>query len=138
MTPPFGLMMFWLPEMRTRPLWMSAMRRPRMPQTMLAVSVRVTVTLTTLNCVMINLNSVMINVILNFFDGVGAEAVEGSTCHHQLYLQMAENKKKWTAADARNAFVDLSHRGLKMAKSKIDMSTNWDPRTPGPAACSYF
>ena len=41
------------------------------------------------------------------------------------YLQMAENKKKWTAADARNAFVDLSHRGLKMAKSKIDMSTNF-------------
>ena len=71
MTPPFGLMMFWLPEMRMRPLWMSAMRRPRMPQTMLAVSVRVTVTLTTLNSVMINLNSVMINVILNFLMGWG-------------------------------------------------------------------
>ena len=71
MTPSFGLMMFWLPEMRMRPLWMSAMRRPRMPQTMLAVSVRVTVTLTTLNSVMINLNSVMINVILNFLMGWG-------------------------------------------------------------------
>ena len=43
MTPPFGLMMFWLPEMRMRPLWV--------PQTMLAVSVRVTVTLTALNSV---------------------------------------------------------------------------------------
>ena len=48
MTPPFGLMMFWLPEMRMRPLWMSAMRRPRMPQTMLVVLVRVAVTVTTL------------------------------------------------------------------------------------------
>ena len=55
MTPPFGLMMFWLLEMRVRPLWMSAMRRPRMPRTMLAVLVRVTVTLTTLNYVVINL-----------------------------------------------------------------------------------
>ena len=76
MTPPFGLMMFWLPEMRMKPLWMSAMRRPRMPQTMLAVSVRVT--LTALNSVMINLNSVMINLILNFFDAIGDEAVEFS------------------------------------------------------------
>ena len=33
MTPPFGLMMFWLPEMRMRPLWMSAVRRPRMMST---------------------------------------------------------------------------------------------------------
>ena len=58
MTPPFGLMMFWLREMRMRPLWMSAMRRPRMTRTMLAVLVRVTVTLTTLNSVVMNLNSV--------------------------------------------------------------------------------
>ena len=71
MTPPFGLMMFWLLEMRMRPLWMSAMRRPQMPRTMLAVLVRVTVTLTTLNSVVINLNSVMINVILNFLKGWG-------------------------------------------------------------------
>ena len=135
MTPPFGLMMFWLPQMRMRPLWMSAMRRPRMPQTMLAVSVRVTVTLTTLN-------SVMINVLAGFRTaGLSCAVIPGGltsfiqvvdvflaflyrTCHHQLYLQMAENKRKWTAADARNAFVDLSHRGLKMAKSKIDMSPN--------------
>ena len=71
MTPPFGLMMFWLPEMRMKPLWMSAMRRPRMPQIMLAVSARVTVTLTMLNFVMINLNSLMINVILNFLMQLG-------------------------------------------------------------------
>ena len=71
MTPPFGLMMFWLPEMRMTPLWMSAMRRPRMPQTMLVVLVRVAVTVTTLNYVLINLNSVMINVILNFLMGWG-------------------------------------------------------------------
>ena len=71
MTPPFGLMMFWLLEMRMRPLWMSAMRRPWMPRTMLAVLVRVTGTLTTLNSVVINLNSVMISVILNFLKGWG-------------------------------------------------------------------
>ena len=64
MTPLCGLMMFWLPEMRMKPLWMSAMRRPRIPQTMLAVSVRVTVTLTALN-------SVMINLILNFLMWLG-------------------------------------------------------------------
>ena len=71
MTPPFGLMMFWLPEMRMKPLWMSAMRWPRMPQMMLAVSTRVTMTLTVLNFVMINLNSLMINVILNFLMCLG-------------------------------------------------------------------
>ena len=71
MTPPFGLMMFWLAEMRMKPLWMSAMRRPRMPQIMLAVSARVTVTLTALNSVMTNLNSLMITVILNFLMRLG-------------------------------------------------------------------
>ena len=71
MTPPFGLMMFWLPKMRMRPLWMSAMRWPRMPQTMVVVLVRVAVTVTTLNYVVINLNFVMINVILNFLMGWG-------------------------------------------------------------------
>ena len=65
MTPPFGLMMFW-PETRMGPLCTSPMRRPWMPWTMLAALVRVTVTLTTFNSVVINLNTVMINVILNF------------------------------------------------------------------------
>ena len=58
MTPFFGLMIFWLPEM-TRPLWMT-MRRPPMLETMLAASVGGTVMIN-LNCVMINLNCVMIN-----------------------------------------------------------------------------
>ena len=66
MTPCFGLMMFWVPRMTMKPLWMSAMRRPRMPETMLVVSMRVAVTLIALNSVMINRNSVMINLILNF------------------------------------------------------------------------
>ena len=50
----------WLPELRMRPLWMTTMRRP----------------LAALNSAMINLNSVMINRILNFFVGVGDEVVE--------------------------------------------------------------
>ena len=50
---------------------MSAMRRAWMPRTMLAVLVRVTVTLTAFNYVVINLNSVMINVILNFLKAWG-------------------------------------------------------------------
>ena len=67
MTPSFGLMMVWLLQMRMSPLWMSDMGRAQMPRTMLAVLVRVAVTETTLSYVVIYLNSVMINMILNFF-----------------------------------------------------------------------
>ena len=35
-------------------------------------------------------------------------------------------QQKWTAADAHNACVDLSHRGLKMATSKVDIPTNFN------------
>ena len=38
MTPLFGLIILWLPEMRMRQLWIIAMRQPRMPQTTLVVT----------------------------------------------------------------------------------------------------
>ena len=96
MTPPFGLMMFWLPEMRMRPLWMSAMRRPRIPQTMLVVLVRVAVTVTTLNYVVINLNSVMINVILNCTAG-GHCSARCSSCGCQTKTKRAPKQLSMTA-----------------------------------------
>ena len=49
MTPLFGLRMLWLPEMRMGQFWLIAVRHPQMPKTMLAISVGVTVTMTTLN-----------------------------------------------------------------------------------------
>ena len=33
--------------------------------------------------------------------------------------------KMWTAPDTWKVFVELGHRGLKMAKSKLDMQTHF-------------
>ena len=48
-------------------------------------------------------------------------------CNHQLYVETAEDNKQWTASDAHAASVEVSHRGLRMAKAKLDMPQIFTP-----------